>query len=88
MIDTRKITWGYFLCFMSVYVFSILYSASPAVLDVQWLPQSSYTSEVNMTTNNAMNTFGGDTVFAGFGLLAVGVIVVAAYGCISVFSGY
>ena len=43
---------------------------------------SSLTAEARAGMNSAQTT-----VFAGFGLVAVGIIVLAAYGLISVFQG-
>ena len=42
------------------------------------------TDEIDNATNNSINSV-QSTVYAGFGLVAVGIIVLAAFGLINVF---
>ena len=76
------------MLFFSIYLGSIAYGMLPGMFkETKELPQSAYTEQVtNMTTNGMASA--QTTVFASFGLIAVAVIILAAYGSISVFGGY
>ena len=76
------------MLFISIYLGSIAYGMLPGMFEeAKDLPQTPYTAEVSNMTLQGMNS-SETTVFAGFGLIAVGMIILAAYGSISVFSGY
>lgn len=92
MVKTNLIIWGYFLLFFSIYLGSIAYGALPVVFHdndvVDSLPQTEYTQAVNATVSLAAMGSAQSTVFAGFALVAVGIIVLAFYGMVSTFNGY
>ena len=88
MVNTKWIAISYVCIFFFVYLSWVAYAFVPNVLNkimpnntiVNNLPTSNATMSITMASSSV-------NVFAGFGLIGVAIIIMAAFGYISMFRG-